>query len=72
MNREKEKQYDFSQVYSFHHELNGTLFIGDPKTHFWDLGSYIIVKMFREFPFLLFRYKFLLKKKIIHLGFVGC
>ena len=41
---------------------NGTLFIRGPKTHSSDLGSYVVVEMFREFPFLLFRYKFLLKK----------
>ena len=42
--------------------MNGTLFIRGPKTHSSDLGSYVVVEMFREYPFLLFRYKFLLKK----------
>lgn len=52
----------FLRYTPFHHELNGTLYCEIPKQSFWDLGSYVIVEMFREFPFLLFRYKFLLKK----------
>ena len=47
MDIEKEKQYDFSRVYAFLHELNGTPFIRGPKTHSWDLGSYVVVEMFR-------------------------